>query len=198
MEGKIIAVIGSPGVGKSFLVRKLAEKLNAELIIEDENSIPNEIIEHFKNNTGQVEILLWFRNKCIQDIEKALELKKQGKIVVMDTYWISNELHITTMVEGFIQEILLEQAKIDREYLPKPDKVIFLNASEETVRKFTFERGRDFDTNEQFLQRNLSIKKVHEQYFEENKENLIMINRDDLDFEKEDDLEEVINKIVLD
>jgi len=33
---------------------------------------------------------------------------------------------------------------------------------------------------------------------EENKENLIMINRDDLDFEKEDDLEEVINKIVLD
>ncbi|MEK6891072.1 MAG: AAA family ATPase [Nanoarchaeota archaeon] len=195
MEGKIIAVIGGPGTGKSFLVEKLAEKLNAVKIIEDVNEIPSEIIEHFKNDTGAVEILLWFRNKCIKDMEKALELKNHGKTVVMDTYWISNELHITTMVSGFIQKVLMEQAKIDREYLPKPDKVILLDASEEKIKQMTLERGRDFDINEEFLQRNISIRNAHRRHYNENKEEYIYVNRDDLDFEKEEDLNEVIEMI---
>ncbi len=195
MEPSIIAVIGAPGTGKSFLVKKLAGKLNAELIIEDVDAIPDEIIEHFKKDTGQVEILLWFRNKCIEDLEKAIELKKQGKIVVMDTYWISNELHITTMISGFMQKILLDQAKIDRKNLPKPDKVIFLDASEETIRSLTMERGRDFDTNEKFIQRNLSIKRAHDEYYNKNRDELIYINRDNLDFEKDEDLNRVLEKL---
>lgn len=195
MEGKIIAVIGGPGTGKSFLVKKLSEKLNAIRIVEDVNEIPSEIIEHFKNNTGAVDVLLWFRNKCIQDIEKAVALKNEGKTVVMDTYWLSNELHITTMVSGFIQDVLLEQAKIDREYLPKPDKVILLDASEEKIKEMTLERGRDFDTNDKFIQRNLSIREAHREHYENNKENIIYINRDNLDFEKEEDLNKVLEKL---
>ncbi len=196
MEGKIIAVIGGPGTGKSFLVNKIAEKLNAVKIVEDVNEIPSEIIEHFKNDTGAVEILLWFRNKCIKDMEKAVELKNQGKIVVMDTYWLSNELHITTMVSGFIQEVLMKQAKIDSEYLPKPDKIILLDASEDKIKEMTLGRGRDFDTNEKFLQRNLSIRNAHRKYYEENKQDVIYVNRDNLDFENEDDLNEVIEFLI--
>ena len=144
-----------------------------------------------------METIIWFRNKLIEDMKKSLELKKQGNLVVMDTCLISNELHITTMTSGFEQEILLKQAQFDREYMPQPDVIIFLDASEETIRKFTKKRGRDYDTNKKFIQRNLSIKKAHDDYFNKNKESLIYINRDNFDFEKEEDLQKVIDKIEL-
>jgi len=195
MEPVIIAIIGAPGVGKSFLVEKLSEKLNAERIIEEVNEIPERIIENFKEDIRQMETIIWFRNKCIDDIEKAIELKNQGKIVIMDTCLISNELHITTMTSGFEQEVLLNQAKKDRKFMPQPDVILFLNASEIKIKELTYKRGRDFDTNDKFIQRNLSIRESHEKYFEENKDSLILIDRDNLNFEKEEDLEKVIEKI---
>ena len=195
MEPIIIAVIGAPGVGKTFLVKKLARYLNAKTILEDVEEIPNKIIENFKKDIGQMETILWFRNKCIKDIERALRLKSQRKIVVMDTYLISNELHITTMTSGFEQEILLEQADFDRKYIPKPDIIIFLDASEDSMRKFIIKRGRDFDTNEKFLQRNFSIRKSHGEYYNKNKDSLIYINRDKMNFEKKKDIEKIAEKI---
>jgi len=143
-----------------------------------------------------METIIWFKNKCVKDIEKAIELKKQGKIVVMDTYWVSNDLHITTLTKDFEQEILLEKAKLIANYLPKPDVVIFLDASEEKIRKLILERNRDFDTNESYIKRILSIKKSHEEFLENNKESLIYINRDGLDFEKQEDLSKIIVAIM--
>jgi len=193
MEPLIIAVIGAPGTGKTFLVEKLASYLNASKILEE--NIPKRIIENFQKNIHQTETLTWFRNKCIKDIEKAIELKKQGKIVILDTYWISNELHIPTLVSGFEQEILLKQAYLDKKYLPSPDLVIFLDASEEKIRELILKRGRDYDTNEKFIQRNISIKKAHDDYLQKNKNSLIYINRNNLDFNKQQDIKKVINQI---
>lgn len=195
MEPLIIAIIGSPGVGKTFLVEKLANYLEAETIIESVNEIPERIIENLRKNIGQMETLIWFRNKCIEDIEKALELKKQGKIVVMDTYLISNELHITSMTSGFEQDILLDQAKFDRKYIPEPDIVVFIDASEEKIKELTYKRNRDFDTKEEFIQRNLSIQRAHKDYYNENKDSLIYINRDTLNFEKEEDIRKIVDRI---
>ncbi len=195
MEPIIIAVIGAPGVGKTFLVKKLAHYLKAETILENVDEMPTQIIENFKENIRQMETILWFRNKCIKDIEEALKLKSQGKIVVMDTYLISNELHITTMTAGFEQEILLEQAHFDRKYIPKPDVVLFLDASESKIKELTLQRGRDFDTTEKFIQRNLSIRKAHQDYYHKNKNSLIYINRDTMDFENLEDIKHIVDEI---
>ena len=195
MEPLIIAIIGAPGVGKTFLAEKLAEYLKAEKIIESVEDIPKKIIENFKKNIGQMETIVWFRNKCIKDMKIALEFKKQNKTVIVDTYLVSNELHITTMTSGFEQEILLEQAESDRKYMPQPDEVIFLDASEEKIRELTKERGRDFDNNEEFIERNLSIRKAHLDFYNQNKDSLIYLNRDGLDFNNEEDLKKVVEKI---
>lgn len=195
MEPTIIAIIGGPGVGKSFLVDKLIKYFKAEAILENVEEIPEKVIENFKKDVGQMETIIWFRNKCIRDMEKALKLKSDGKVVVMDTYLISNELHITTMTSGFEQEILLEQAKSDRKHIPKPDIVIFLDASENKIRELTLKRGRDFDTNEKFIQRNLSIQKAHQEYYNKNKDSLIYVNRDNLDFEEEEDIKKLVEEI---
>lgn len=195
MDPIIIAIIGGPGVGKSFLVNKLAEYFNAEKIVENVEEIPEKIIENFKKDVGQIETIIWFRNKCIRDIERALKLKEEGKVVIMDTYLTSTELHISTMTSGFEQEILFQQFKFDKKYIPSPDIVIFLDAAENKIRGFTLKRGRDFDTNEKFIQRNLSIQKAHSDYYKQNKDFLIYLNRDNLDFEKREDIEIVVAKI---
>lgn len=144
MKPMIISVIGAPGVGKSFLVEKLAKKLGAILISEEGKGLPKRILENFRENIRQMETIIWFRNKLIKEMEKAIELKKQGKLIILDTCLVSNELHITTMTSGFEQEILLKQAKFDREYMPQPDIIIFLDASEETIRDLTQKKRQRF------------------------------------------------------
>lgn len=195
MKPVIISIIGAPGVGKSFLTEKLAKQLNAEFIIEDIKKIPKRIIENLKNNTRPMETVLWFRNIYIENIEKAHALKQKGKIVVTDSCLITNELHITTMVAGFKQKVILKQAKFDKKYIPKPDVIIFLDASDKVIKSFTLKRNRDFDTNNEYIKRNLSISKAHKQYYQKNKNSLLYINRDGLDFNKKEDLLKVIDKI---
>lgn len=191
----IIAVIGAPGVGKSFLVEKLARQLNAEPIFEDVSEIPDKIISNFKNNQGQVETILWFRNYCIQKMERALNLKKEGKTVVMDTAPISNELYIPAMTSGFEKEVLLMQAYLDKKYIPKPDVFIFLDASESKTKEMILKRNRDFEITEEFMQRNLNIRRAHSDYYNRFKSDFIYINRDGLDFNKNDDLQKVLAEI---
>jgi len=195
MEPRIIAIIGSPGVGKSFLSKKLAQFLNAELMLEDVKEIPLQVIENFKTNSNPVETILWFRNNLIKKIEKALNLKQQGKIVVMDTCLLSNKLHITTMTNGFAQKTLLEQAVLDKKYVPQPDVIIFLDSSIEKIKELTIKRGRDFDTSKEFIQRNLSIRKAHQEYCKKNKNSILYIKRDNLNFENVKDVEKIVAKI---
>ncbi len=195
MDTKIIAVIGAPGVGKSFLVQKLIKKLNAVSILEEAEKLPERILENFKEDKRHMETILWFRNKCIDDIKKAITLKKKGKTVIMDTCLLSNELHITTLTNGFEREILLKQARDDRTFIPQPDILVCLDASESKIKELTMKRGRDFDTTEKFLKRNLSIRKAHSEYYKKSKQQIVYINRDKLDFSNDKDLQKVIDKI---
>ena len=81
MEPKIIAIIGTTGVGKSFLVKKLAEKLNATAILEEGEGIPERIIENIKEN----KISFW-----IEKHNRYAKLLAQEEIAVL-----SNNKNIT-------------------------------------------------------------------------------------------------------
>ena len=53
------------------------------------------------------------------------------------------------------------------------------------------------NTNELFIQRILSIRQAHLDYYDQNKNSIIYINRDNLDFEKEADLKKVLQQLEL-
>lgn len=196
MKPTIISIIGAPGVGKTFLTKKLAEYLHAEVILEKDNEIPKRVIESLENNIRPIETVLWFRNKLIKNIGRAISMKRSGKTVIMDSCLITNELHIKIMTPGYERKILLEQADLDKKYIPNPDVIIFLNASAKTIKNFTLKRGRSFDTSKTYLKRNQLIRRTHQEYYKKNKDSMIYINRDKLDFNKKDDLIKVINKVI--
>ncbi len=190
---QIIAIIAGPGVGKTFLTQKLEKGLGAEVIVE--NYFPEEIIDNLKNEKNHLETLFWFKQKLIKEINKAHLLKKQGKTVILDTFWASCDIHIPAYTKGFMEKTLLKYSKTIGKHLPKPDKIIYLDASEETIIKNVKSRNRDFDTNKKNIDRILKIKRQHDNYYLENIDKIFYVNRDNLDFERKEDLE-LIKKLI--
>ena len=197
MEGKIIAVVGAPASGKSFVVKKLKEYFNAEAFFEGEvETLPKRIIENLSQKTRNFETIMWFRNQRVRDFLEAEKLKKKGKNVILDTFWITNQLYINSMLQGFEKELAEQVGGMDNEIMPRPDLIIFLQIDEKNIREFIKQRGREFDQNEEFIQRILSVNKEHEDFFKKNKfENVLFIRRDEMDFRREEDFQELIRRI---
>lgn len=197
MKGKIIAVVGASASGKSFVVKKLKEYFNAESFLEGEaENLPKRIIDNFSEKTRNFETVIWFRNQRVMDFIEAEKLAKKGKNVILDTFWITNQLYIESMLKGFEKELAQQIGKIDNQIMPRPDLIIFLQIDEKNIREFIKQRGRDFDQDEEFIQRILKTNKEHEDFFGKNRfENLITIRRDKMDFRNEKDFAELVKKI---
>jgi deoxyadenosine/deoxycytidine kinase len=197
MEGKIIAVVGAPASGKSFVVKKLAEYFNADAFFEGEvETLPKRIVGNFSQKKRNFETVIWFRNQRVRDFLEAEKLKKKGKNVILDTFWITNQLHINSMLQGFEKELAEQIGRIDNEIMPRPDLIVFLQIDEKNIRDFIKQRGREFDQDEEFIQRILSVNKEHEDFFKKNNfKNILFIRRDEMDFRRESDFQKLIKKI---
>ncbi|MFZ2253364.1 MAG: hypothetical protein WAW13_04345 [Minisyncoccia bacterium] len=200
MNGKIIAVVGGPRSGKSFLVDKLAKHYSGTAILEgEERDFPDRIREDIQENIRPLERIVWFRNKLVKEYFNAIELKKKGDIVVIDNFWISYQLYIDTLAKDFEGEIIHDIASIDRQTLEWPDLTILLSLSENGIRDFIKRGGREFDNSEEFIKdQALPIHKLHVDFFSRDEiksKNVLIIERDNLDFSKEDDFKFLIEKI---
>ncbi len=198
-QGKIIAVVGGPRSGKSFLVSRLAQYYKGIAVLEGEESdFPLRIKEDIQENIRPLERIMWFRNKQVREYFKAIKEKEEGHIVVTDNFWISYQLYTGAIADGFEEGLINDVAQIDRDTLPWPDVIILLTLQEEVLRNFIKRGGRQFDQTEEFIQKQaLPVHRLHEEFFNREgvREKTIIIQRDDLDFEKENDLHKVIEKI---
>ena len=197
MKGKIIAIMGASRSGKSYLAKKIAKEFNAELFLEgEEGEFPTRIVEDIQKNIRPLERILWFRDMLIKRYVKALELKKQGKNVVLDVFWLSNDLFFDVLLEGFELELMRERAAIDRMLLPFPDLTIFLKTSEQGIRNFVTLGGRSYDQSEEVLiEQLLPINDMHEKFFANPPTGLhvLTIDRTHKDFDREEDFAEVLS-----
>lgn len=110
-ENVNVTLIGMPGVGKSFLGRKLAEKLNFSFLDTDE------LIEQ-KNNLSPQQII----NKYGDN--KFLELERKA---ILNLGNLTNTVVSTGGSVVYIEEAM--------EFLKKFSKVIFLHAPLEIIKK---------------------------------------------------------------
>ena len=197
-KGKIIAVEGGPRSGKTFLVHKLAERLHAHMHAELDITFPERLVEDMETNIRPFERILWFRNMLVSQYLDAIKRRDAGEIVVTDNFWIGYVLHIQALFEGkddFEKSICEDVAKLDATMLLWPDKIIYLELSDELVKKFIKEGGREFDSDSEYFEKQiLPIRRDIEKYYNEpkNQKNLIRVYREDLDFTKEKDLEKVV------
>lgn len=197
--GKIVAIVGAPRSGKSYLARKLAEHFQCRLFLEGEDlDFPARIKEDIKENIRPLERIIWFRNQQVKKICLAAKHRDQGEMVVVDTFWFSYQLYVDALTKGFERKIIKELADIDRKTMPWPDKIIFLDISEKNIRKFISLGGRDFDVSEEFIKHQVvPINKIHRELFGKKifSDRVIKINRNNLDFNKSKDFNFLLKKI---
>lgn len=143
MKGKIIAVVGVPASGKSFLVKKLAQHYKAIAFFEgEEKDLPKRVTENLKKNIRNLETIVWFRNKLAKEIVKAKKLAQKGRNMILDTFWLSNECDVKSMLKGFEKDIVTELSNFDRKILDYPNIVIFLKISGQTINNFV-KKGKE-------------------------------------------------------
>jgi deoxyadenosine/deoxycytidine kinase len=197
--GKIIAVVGAPRSGKSYLVQKLAKEFNAEIFLEgEEGEFPERIVEDIRDNIRPLERILWFRNMFVKQYLHALDLKAQGKTIILDVFWLINELYLDVLLDGFELDLMHEHAAIDKKLLNMPDLIVFLKTTEQGIRNFVALGGRSFDQSEEvMIKQLLPLNDMFEKFFANPpaEMKLLTIDRADKDFDRENDFSKLVSKI---
>jgi deoxyadenosine/deoxycytidine kinase len=197
-SGIIVAVSGGPGTGKSSLVRRLAKHYQAEALFEgEEKDFPEAVREGIKTGQKQLATRMYFRNKTFGQYLEALEHKRSGRTVFLDNFWLVNEVCCREFLQDpFEKELMSLATELDRQIFPWPDLIISLRANLSKMKEFILARGRTFEMNSGFLERYASIHEVHDEYLKSLAlDNVLFVDRSDLDFKKEEDFLALIEKI---
>lgn len=200
MNGKIIAITGGPRTGKSTLVKLLAEKLNATAFLEgEEKDFPLRIWEDIQTGNRVLELLVWFRNKGVKDYLEAIKIKSSGGIAILDAFWATNDVYVGEWVSDQLEkDIMKDLSKIDHAILQWPDLVISLYSDKEKIKEFAIAGGREFELDDNFLQKQVDLNNAHEKYFRElKKSNIKFINRSKFDYLNQDQLNDLIKNIIV-
>lgn len=194
----IIAVMGAPRTGKSYLAKKLAEHYSAQIFLEEGEGYPERIQENLANNIRPLERQLWFRTQCARRHLEAKQLQAQGVSSILDIFWLSAHLYIQDMTDPFERELLYDVSTQDEVMLGYPDVIIYLKQSAEGIRDFVSRGGRAFDASERYYQEViLPSFHAHESYLAEHghKMNLISLDRTGLDFKDRETFHSIVTQI---
>lgn len=191
----VISIIGTSGSGKSFLVRQLASKQGSPAFFEGETGIiPKEVLESVFNGKSPMKRCEWYVNNYIKIFKKALEISnKLGINCFIDSAPVTAYANIYLDDKQYLEELLKIVKKVD-EF--KIDKIILLTLSKDRLKEFISKRGRSEEPINDAVERSL---KLQDELIRltKNKNNVVIIDRSNLDFSKEEDLKVVLEKIKL-
>ena len=191
-----IAIEGVIGVGKTSLAKKLKEKLNAELIIEQFETNP--FLEKFYNDRKRYA----FQTQMFFLINRYKQQQELNQENLFTEYLVSDYLFEKDRIFAYLN-LNGEELKLYESIFPllsrnlrKPDLVIYLQSGVERLMYNIKKRGRRIERN---LTRNY-LEELSEAYnhffFRYNTTPLLIVNSTDIDFvNSERDFEELYQQI---
>lgn len=188
--GKIISIIGPTASGKSLLCQKLHEKTNWPVLKEFEE-MPQEIIDDLNINQESLKIQVWFRNQRIQAAQKARELSKYGN-VILDTCFITSEIHINRMEDGFDKDLAMEMFKNDMKMFKLPDVILGIMCSEEQMYKFYKKRKADYEQSDDIFEHYKELRKLYIKLYKKYPQ-IIKLSTEGLEFHNDEDVEKMLS-----
>ncbi len=196
-EIRYIAIEGVIGVGKSTLARLLAQRLNAELLLEEveENPFLAEFYEDRARYAFQTQMHFLFSRYQQQHGLRQTDLFVQR--VVSDYLFQKDRIFANLNLNE--RELVLYE-KIVRELegeIPRPDVVVYLQANTETLVGRIRQRGRPFEKQ---MDREY-LKALNEAYnyffFHYGDAPLLVVNTDPIDFVRNaDELDDLSQRIL--
>ncbi len=193
---KYIAIEGVIGAGKSSLARKISDKLNSQLIMEQFEANP--FLEKFYSDRKRYafQTQMFF---LINRYKQQQELNQENlftEYIVCDYLFDKDRIFAYLNLNG--EELKLYESifPLLSRSLRKPDLVIYLQSSTDRLMFNIKKRGRKIERN---LTRSY-IEELSEAYnhffFRYNETPLLIVNSTDIDFVKsEKDFDELFNQI---
>jgi len=192
---RYIAVEGPIRVGKTTLSRILAEKLNAQRVMEPED---NPFLRSFYD--GEVgaafQAQFAFLIRRFEQL-KALNLgARSQRTVVADFIFEKDKLFACLNLTDLELETYNRFYNNFREQLPTPDLVIYLQATPEVLKKRLKKKNAAGEKaiNEEYLE---EVVKAYEHFFfHYTSSDLLIVNTSEIDFvDRNEDLQELLRKV---
>ncbi|MFJ7756469.1 deoxynucleoside kinase [Peribacillus muralis] len=196
-----ITVEGPIGVGKTSLAKVIAEHFQISLLREivDENPFLGKFYDNIEEWSFQTEMFfLCNRYKQLEDIEKNYLTNKQA--VVADYHIFKNLIFAERTLKNEQYNKYLEIFNILTRDMPRPNMVIYLHASLDTLLSRIGKRGREIEKNISsiYLEQLSTDYQTFMERFEKQHPDIpvLTFNGDELDFVgNEGDLKTIISQI---
>jgi deoxyadenosine/deoxycytidine kinase len=184
-----VAIVGGPGVGKSTLVRQLADLYHNGSYGEGEKGVWDpRVLEDIAAGVNAVGVTEYFARLYDANYRDAATHDSPGKVIFFEGARITLEAHMA--------EYPVEHHRALRKVLEigdrwNPDRVIVLTSSTDTIEKHIKLRNREFEEVDNMIRRFRLIdgefRRLAAQY-----PNTVVINRDNKEFHERDGLVDII------
>ena len=192
---RYIAVEGPIRVGKSTLARILAERLNAQRVMEpEENPFLGAFYDGERGAAFQAQLSFLVRR--FEQLQ-ALDLGPQSnKTVVSDFIFEKDKLFAYLNLNDQELDTYNRYYNHFREQLPTPDLVIYLQATPEVLRKRVKKKNAATEkaVSDEYLE---EVVKAYEHFFfHYTSSDLLIVNTSEIDFvDRNEDLQELLRKV---
>ncbi len=196
LQGKHIAIEGVIGVGKTSLSTMLSDEQNGKLVLEivEKNPFLSDFYKDKENLAFQTQIFFLFSRYHQQEELMQFDLFKQ----TVFTDYIFEKDKIFAYLNLSEKEISLYEKIYNLlvKKVPKPDLVVYLQASTEVLMERIKRRGREFE-------RNIEVNYIEELnqaynyfFFHYESSPLLVINSNSLDFvHRPEDFKKIFKEI---
>lgn len=196
LSNKYIAIEGPIGVGKTSLAEILAQKLGARIVREEaeENPFLAEFYKDVRRHAFQTQLFfLLSRYRQQRDLHQT-DLFHKG--MVSDYLFVKDRIFANLTLDDNELKLYEQIHDVLNAQVLKPDLVIYLQASTETLLRRIRLRGRRFEKTitAEYLE---EINRAYNYYFFHYQETpLMMVNTNDIDFVHRDvDLNDLLKHL---
>jgi deoxyadenosine/deoxycytidine kinase len=190
-----IAVEGPIRVGKSTLANIIADRLNAQRVIEPEdNPFLRAFYERERGAGFQAQFTFLVRR--FEQLQRLEVGPKSRRTVVADYIFEKDKIFAYINLSDAELEIYNRYYQLFRQQLPAPDLVIYLQASPEVLKKRLRKKNLPGETavSDDYIE---EVVKAYEHFFfHYTSSDLLVVNTNDIDFvERHTDLQELLRRV---
>lgn len=189
----VISIVGTSGVGKSFLVKQLSALTQNPAFFEgEEGTIPESIFESIFNDSDPSTRWRFFMERYKKNLVHASEISKKLHIdCFVDGAMMSAEAILTQEDTTYTKEL----EKLLSEYTHiTSDVIVLLTANKACLSTFITSRSRQSEHTHKAIERALAIQEAFIK-IANSKSNVLLLDRTNLDFTKYADVQVVFRKI---
>ena len=196
LDSRFIAIEGCIGAGKTSLVNLLGKQFDAQVVreLDSENPFINKFYQDRDSFGFQTQVFF-----LLNRYKQYMGLSQRdlfSSVVLVDYLFHRDRLFASLNLKDQELKLYDQIYSLLSNKVPRPDLVIFLQASTDILRSRVEKRGREYEA---FMDPNYldSVNKLFNNYFFYYAETpLLVINTNEIDFvDKKCDLDELIIKI---